>query len=70
MWYNINIENKKGVINMIFSKGELIKELKAKGVRRGDKQGATVSLEHLKYADVVNLWFEHCNEKFDFVRKM
>lgn len=45
---------------MIFSKGKLIKELKQKGVRKGDKQGATVSLEHLKYADVVNLWFEHC----------
>ena len=45
---------------MIFSKGKLIKELKQKGVRKGDKQGATVSLEHLKYADVVTLWFEHC----------
>ena len=45
---------------MIYSKGKLIKELKAKGIRKGDKQGATVSLELLKYADVVNLWYEHC----------
>lgn len=45
---------------MIFSKGNLIKDLKAKGIRKGDKQGATVQLEHLKYADVVNLWYEYC----------
>lgn len=45
---------------MIYSKGGLIKELKTKGIRRGDKQGATVSLEHLKYADVVNLWYKYC----------
>lgn len=45
---------------MIFSKGQLIKQLKAKGIRRGDKQGSTVSLEHLKYADVVSLWYKYC----------
>lgn len=45
---------------MIYSKGKLIKELKAKGIRKGDKQGATVQLEHLKYADVVSLWYKHC----------
>lgn len=45
---------------MIFSKGELIKQLKAKGIRKGDKQGSTVPLEHLKYADVVNLWYKYC----------
>lgn len=45
---------------MIYSKGKLIKELKAKGIRKGDKQGATVQLEHLRYADVVNLWFQYC----------
>lgn len=45
---------------MVFSKGKLIKELKVKGIRKGDKNGSTVSLEHLKYADVVNLWYKHC----------
>lgn len=54
---------------MIYSKGYLINQLKKNGVRKGNKFGATVSLEHLKYADVVNLWFKYCNEKFDFVRK-
>lgn len=44
---------------MIYSKGYLINQLKKNGIRKGDKFGATVSLEHLKYADVVNLWFKY-----------
>lgn len=51
---------KKVVNNMKYTKGYLIKQLKEKGIRRGDKSGATVHLEHLRYADVVNLWYAHC----------
>ena len=46
---------------MIGSKGQMIKALKAKGVRRGIKNGgAEVRLEHLKYPEIVNLYYEHC----------
>lgn len=44
---------------MPYTKGALIKELKKMGVRKGNKQGATVSLEHLKFADIVNLYFKN-----------
>ena len=41
------------------TKGTLIKELKAKGVRKGiNSKGALVSLEHLKYEEVINLHAE------------
>ena len=42
-------------------KGKMIKELKAKGIRRGEKNGAVVKLEHLKTFDIIRLWSEHCN---------
>jgi hypothetical protein len=41
------------------TKGKYIKALHSIGVRRGQKQGATVSLEHLKTVDVINLYFKH-----------
>lgn len=41
------------------TKGKMIKALKNKGIRKGDKGGATVSLEHLKITDVINLYFKH-----------
>ena len=38
-----------------YTKGDLIKELKKAGIRSGTtNSGAEVSLEHLKYADVIN----------------
>ena len=40
------------------TKGEMIKKLKAAGVRRGDKDGATVALEHLKTYAVINLYYK------------
>ena len=44
-----------------YTKGDFIKELKKAGVRRGvTNSGAEVSLEHLKYADVINLYYSHC----------
>lgn len=42
-------------------KGIMIKELKAKGIRRGEKNGAIVKLEHLKTFAIINLWNEYCN---------
>ena len=42
------------------TKGQMIKELKNIGVRRGiNSLGNEVSLEHLKFADVVNLYFQY-----------
>ena len=42
-----------------YTKGFFTKELKKMGVRQGDtSDGRTVKLEHLKYPDLVNLYFE------------
>ena len=44
-----------------YAKGDLIKELKKAGVRSGTtSSGAEVSLEHLKYADIINLYCNNC----------
>lgn len=45
---------------MYRTKGTLVKELKELGIRKGDKDGAVVSLEHLKYYQIVNLYYKHC----------
>lgn len=45
---------------MYRTKGTLFKELKELGIRKCDKDGAVVSLEHLKYYQVVNLYYKHC----------
>lgn len=50
----------KGEINML-TKGQMIKSLKEVGIRKGDKDGATVSLEHLKTHQVINLYYQYCN---------
>ena len=50
--YAYNIPAKSNVINTL-------KELKNKGIRKADKDGALVSLEHLKYAQVVNLYYDN-----------
>lgn len=42
-------------------KGRMIRDLKKIGVRRGDKNGATVKLEHLKTSEIIKLWYEYCN---------
>lgn len=44
----------------MMTKGKMISALKAKGIRTGDKNGAMVSLEHLKTFQVINLYYEHC----------
>ena len=45
---------------MIMTKGKMIKELKVKGIRSGEKNGAKVSLEHLKTFKVTELYYTHC----------
>lgn len=44
----------------MLTKGKMIKELKATGVRKGEKDGAFVSLEHLKTSDVIKLYYDNC----------
>ena len=44
----------------MLTKGKMIKALKATGVRRGEKDGALVSLEHLKTCDVIKLYYDNC----------
>lgn len=47
---------------MLMTKGKMIRELKKVGIRRGEKCGATVSLEHLKTFDIIKLYNEHCEK--------
>lgn len=42
------------------TKGKMIKALKEKGIRSGDKNGAMVSLEHLKTYQIINLYYTYC----------
>lgn len=44
----------------MLTKGKMVKELKAKGIRKGDKDGAKVSLEHLKTYQIIKLYYQHC----------
>lgn len=44
----------------MITKGKMINELKKKGVRRGDKNGSVVQLEHLKTFQIIQLYSEHC----------
>lgn len=44
----------------MLSKGKMISELKKNGIRKGDKNGARVSLEHLKTFQVIELYYNHC----------
>lgn len=45
----------------MMTKGKMIKSLKQKNIRRGDKHGAMVPLEHLKTYQVINLYYQYCN---------
>ena len=44
----------------MLTKGTMIKELKKVGIRKGEKQGYTVKLEHLKTPDVAKLHSKYC----------
>jgi hypothetical protein len=41
-------------------KGQMVKALKEKGIKTGDKNGATVKLEHLKTVEVMKLYTKYC----------
>ena len=44
----------------MLTKGKMIRALKENGIRYGDKEGARVSLEHLKTYQVINLYYKYC----------
>ena len=44
----------------MLSKGQMIKALKQQGIRKGDKNGAEVSLEYLKTFQVTKLYYQYC----------
>lgn len=44
----------------MLTKGSMIKALKQRGIRTGDKDGALVALEHLKTFQVTDLYYKHC----------
>ena len=44
----------------MLTKGSMIKALKQHGIRKGDKNGAEVSLEHLKTFQVIKLYYQYC----------
>lgn len=44
----------------MLTKGKMIKCLKEHGIRKADKEGYTVSLEHLKMYQVSKLYYENC----------
>lgn len=43
----------------MITKGKMIKELKKAGIRRADKNGASVNLEALKTYQVINLYYTY-----------
>ena len=51
--------NKSKGDNIMITKGKMIKELKKAGIRRGDKNGASVHLEALKFYQVINLYYTY-----------
>ena len=38
----------------------MIKQLKKHGIRKGDKNGAAVQLEHLKTFKIAELYYQYC----------
>ena len=44
----------------MLTKGKMIKELKNHGIRKGDKCGSIVKLEHLKTPEITKLYFIYC----------
>ena len=41
----------------MMTKGQMIKELKKAGIRKGDKNGAIVQLEHLKTTTITTMYY-------------
>ena len=44
----------------MLTKGKMVKALKEKGIRSGDKNGSKVQLEHLKSYQVTELYYQYC----------
>jgi hypothetical protein len=44
----------------MLTKGKMIQQLKEKGIRTGDKNGAKVKLEHLKSFAITELYHQYC----------
>jgi hypothetical protein len=44
----------------MMTKGKMISALKKVGIRRGDKDGAMVALEHLKTFEIIKMYYEYC----------
>ena len=44
------------------TKGFMVKKLKEAGIRRGNKDGAEVKLEHLKTYQVIDLYYTYCKD--------
>ena len=44
----------------MLTKGKMIKALKEHGIRKGDKNGAMVQLEHLKTYQIINMYYQYC----------
>ena len=43
----------------MLTKGKMIKALKHKGIRKGEKNGAFVGLEHLKSTEIAKLYADN-----------
>ena len=46
----------------MLTKGKMISALKKAGIRSGDKNGTNVKLEHLKFYQVIELYYQHCDK--------
>ena len=44
----------------MLTKGKMISALKKAGVRRGDKNGSIVQLEHLKTYQIISMYYQYC----------
>ena len=58
-----HLNQKKYIIKekiIMLTKGKMIKALKSAGIRKGEKNGAFVSLEHLKTCEVTKLYYDNC----------
>ena len=48
---------------IMLTKGQMIKELKKNGIRKGNKGTTEVSLEHLKTSQIITLYSKYCDNK-------
>lgn len=47
----------------MMTKGNMCKVLKANGIRKGDKNGSLVTLEHLKTYQIIKMYSEFMENK-------